>query len=96
MPVSIFNTSAWTHCSSADGRRPIYLASLPFFTLGSLGVAQARSIPEIMIWRFVQAFGAGGGLSVGAGVIGDIYRLEERGGAMGVFFAVRPSPLIPS
>ncbi|ETW85087.1 major facilitator superfamily [Heterobasidion irregulare TC 32-1] len=85
--ASAIGTLTWANYSGFYGRRPIYLASLPFFTLGSLGVAQARSIPEIMIWRFVQAFGAGGGLSVGAGVIGDIYRLEERGGAMGVFFA---------
>ncbi|KAJ2913768.1 hypothetical protein MD484_g6654, partial [Candolleomyces efflorescens] len=41
-----------------------------------------------MVWRVLQAFGASPGLSVGAGVIGDIYRLEERGGAMGIFFAM--------
>jgi MFS family permease len=41
-----------------------------------------------MFWRFVQAFGASPGMSVGAGVIGDIYRLEERGQAMGIFFGV--------
>ncbi|KAF5367308.1 hypothetical protein D9757_010094 [Collybiopsis confluens] len=39
-----------------------------------------------MLWRFVQTFGGSPGLSVGAGVIGDIYRLEERGTAMGIFF----------
>ena len=36
----------------------------------------------------MQAIGASPGLSVGAGVIGDIYKLEERGQAMGTFFAV--------
>jgi MFS family permease len=41
-----------------------------------------------MLFRVVQAFGGGGGMSVGAGVISDIYRLEERGSAMGFFFAV--------
>jgi MFS family permease len=41
-----------------------------------------------MFWRFVQAFGASPGMSVGAGVIGDIYKLEERGQAMGIFFGV--------
>ncbi|PIL33144.1 MFS general substrate transporter [Ganoderma sinense ZZ0214-1] len=39
-----------------------------------------------MFWRVVQAFGASSAMSVGAGVIGDIYRLEERGYAMGLFF----------
>lgn len=31
-----------------------------------------------MVWRFIQTFGASGGLSVGSGVIGDIYKLDER------------------
>ena len=45
---------------------------------GLLGVSQSRTIPELMVWRFLQAFGSGAGLSVGSGVIGDIYKLEER------------------
>jgi hypothetical protein len=51
-------------------------------------VGLARTVPQLMVSRFVQAFGASGGLSIGAAVIGDIYKLEERGAAMGVFFAV--------
>ncbi len=42
-----------------------------------------------MFWRVIQAFGASSGLSVGAGAISDMYRLEERGQAMGIFFGVR-------
>ena len=75
-----------TH-AKPDGRRPIYLITLPLLGIGSVGVALAQDIPSLMTWRFLQAFGASPGLSVGAGVIGDIYRLEDRGGAMGVFFA---------
>lgn len=41
-----------------------------------------------MVFRFVQAFGSSPGISVGAGVVGDIYKLEERGMAMGIFFVV--------
>jgi MFS family permease len=41
-----------------------------------------------MMWRFVQAFGASPGVSVGGGVISDIYKLEERGTVMGTYFAV--------
>ena len=42
-----------------------------------------------MAWRFVQALGASPGLAVGSGVIGDIYKLEERGQAIGIYFGVR-------
>lgn len=45
-----------------------------------------------MMWRFVQAFGASPGIAVGAGVISDIYKLEERGAAMGIFLAVGWNP----
>lgn len=48
------------------------------------------TVPQLLFWRFFQAFGVSCGLAVGAGVIGDIYKLEERGAAMGVFFAVGP------
>ncbi|KAF9068580.1 MFS general substrate transporter [Rhodocollybia butyracea] len=68
------------------GRKPVYIIGLPLVVLGSTGVAFSRTMSELMIWRFFQTFGASPGLSVGAGVIGDIYQLEERGTAMGIFF----------
>ena len=72
-----------------DGRRPIYLISLTMSCIGSFGVATTRNVPELLLWRVVQAFGASSGHSVGMGVIGDIYRLEERGAAVGIYFGVR-------
>ncbi|EIM82270.1 MFS general substrate transporter [Stereum hirsutum FP-91666 SS1] len=77
----------WATYSGFYGRRPIYLTAIPTLALGSLGVTLARDLPTLFICRFIQAFGAGVGLSVGGGVIGDIYKLEERGTAMGIFFA---------
>lgn len=72
----------------SDGRRPIYMICLPLLCIGSFGAALSRSTASLMMWRFVQAFGASPGMSVGGGVIGDIYKLEERGTAMGTYFAV--------
>ncbi|KAJ7350409.1 MFS general substrate transporter [Mycena albidolilacea] len=69
------------------GRRPMYLFGLPLLCLGSIGVATAKTIPQLMVFRFIQAFGTSGGLAVGGGVIGDIYKLTERGTAMGIFLA---------
>ncbi|KAK0463404.1 MFS general substrate transporter [Armillaria novae-zelandiae] len=68
------------------GRRPVYLIGTPLLTLGSIGVALSRNVPEMMVCRFIQAFGTSGGMSVGAAVIGDVYKLTERGTAMGIFF----------
>ncbi|KAF8877738.1 MFS general substrate transporter [Gymnopilus junonius] len=73
--------------STMYGRRAIYTFSLPILVLGSIGVATASNIPSLLFWRFMQALGASPGQVLGAGVIGDIYKLEERGRGMAVFFA---------
>jgi MFS family permease len=52
-------------------------------------VALSQNIPQIMICRVLQALGSSGALSVGTAVLGDIYKLEERGTAIGIFHAVR-------
>ena len=62
---------------------------LPILTAGSIGTAAAGSVPSLLAWRVVQAFGASGGFSVGAGVIADAFSLEQRGRATGIFFSVR-------
>lgn len=72
-----------------DGRKSIYIVSTICQCLGSLGVASARTVPELLTLRVLQAFGSASGLSIGVAVIGDIYRLEERGAASGIFFGVR-------
>ena len=71
----------------------MYTFSLPVLVFASAGVATAASIPALVFWRFMQSIGASPGLVLGAGVIGDIYKLEERGRAMGIFFAVCGSVL---
>ncbi|KAG2098539.1 major facilitator superfamily domain-containing protein [Suillus cothurnatus] len=76
----------WAAYSSFYGRRLMYLWGMPFLCIGSCGVAMSTSLRSLLFWRFVQTFGCSGGIPVGAGVIGDIYKLEERGTAIGVFF----------
>ena len=77
--------------TTVDGRRPVYLYILPVFAFGSAGVAAAQSIPSLFFWRFFQSMGASIGPVIGAAVIGDVFRLEERGRAIGVSFAVGKS-----
>ena len=62
---------------------------MAILALGSFGAGAARNIPELLLYRIAQAFGASSGLSVGIGVLADIYKLEERGRSSGVFFGVR-------
>ncbi|KAG1862700.1 major facilitator superfamily domain-containing protein [Suillus subluteus] len=76
----------WAAYSSFYGRRSMYLWGMPFLCIGSCGVAMSTSLRSLLFWRFVQTFGCSGGIPLGAGVIGDIYKLEERGTAIGIFF----------
>ena len=50
----------------------------------------ATRIPSLLFFRLFQGLGAAPGLVLGPGVIGDIYKLEERGRAMSVFLSVSP------
>ncbi|KAG2064063.1 MFS general substrate transporter [Suillus decipiens] len=88
--VSILATAAgslvWAAYSSFYGRRLMYLWGVPVLCVGSCGVAVSTSLWSLLFWRFVQTFGCSGALPLGAGVIGDIYKLEERGTAIGIFF----------
>ncbi|KIJ04821.1 Drug:H+ antiporter-1 family protein, partial [Paxillus involutus ATCC 200175] len=88
--LSVFATAIgslfWASYSSVYGRRLIYLLGMPIFCIGSLGVAASSSLLPLLLWRVIQAFGCSGGQAIGAGVIGDIFELEERGTAIGVFF----------
>jgi MFS family permease len=65
------------------------LFSMPCLVLGSFGVSVCHSVPELLFWRAVQAAGGSAGMSTGMAIIGDIYKLEERGTAMGITFSVR-------
>ncbi|KAJ3566595.1 hypothetical protein NP233_g6898 [Leucocoprinus birnbaumii] len=73
--------------STFYGRRCIYLSALPLLIAGSVGVGCSRTVGELFFFRTFQAAGASPGFSIGAGVIGDIYKLEERGTAIGIFLA---------
>ncbi|GJE88177.1 MFS general substrate transporter [Phanerochaete sordida] len=76
----------WAAYSGFYGRKGVILWSMATMAVGSFGAGAARTISELLVWRIVQAFGASSGLSVGTGVLADIYRLEERGTSSGIFF----------
>ena len=66
---------------------------MPCLALGSFGVSVSRSVPELLFWRVLQAAGSSAGVSTSMAIIGDIYKLEERGTAVGITCAVRLSIL---
>ncbi|KAJ3478566.1 hypothetical protein NLI96_g9670 [Meripilus lineatus] len=86
--TNCIGTLVWSNYSSfcgQDGRRPIYIFSSLFLSLSSFCVANVSSVRSLLLLRVIQAFGSSSALSVGMGVIGDIYKLEERGTATGTY-----------
>src|SRR6201999_2728916 len=78
----------------SDGRRPVYLLALPMYTIGSFGVALSQNLLHLSIMRTLQGLGTSCFFSTGAATISDIFKLEERGRAMGVYSSA--SHFVPS
>ncbi|KAL0090071.1 major facilitator superfamily domain-containing protein [Phycomyces blakesleeanus] len=67
-------------------RRLPNLLSMVIFSAASLGMAFVKNIWALVVLRCLQAVGASCGQAVGAGMIADLYELEERGSAFGKYF----------
>jgi len=63
--------------SDALGRRPVILAGLVVFALGTLGCAIAGNIESLWLSRVLQGLSAGSGLVVGRAIIRDRFHGPE-------------------
>ncbi|CAL9610878.1 Putative multidrug resistance protein MdtD [Streptomyces sp. enrichment culture] len=81
-------TPLYGKLSDIHGRRPVYLAAITLFTLGSLLCGCAGSIHELAAFRAVQGLGGGGLMSLAMTIVADITTPRERGRYQGYFMAV--------
>ena len=65
------------------GRKPVMLAGIALFVLGSVLCGIAWSMPALIIFRAVQGLGAGAVMPMAMTIIGDLYTLRERPKVMG-------------
>jgi DHA1 family bicyclomycin/chloramphenicol resistance-like MFS transporter len=63
--------------SDALGRKPVILAGISLFLLASVGCALAESLPQLLLFRFIQGLSAGVGLIVGRAVIRDVFQGDD-------------------
>ena len=61
------------------GRKPVLLAGIGIFLLGSMLCGFAWSIPSLIVFRMIQGVGAGAIQPISITVIGDMYSVQERG-----------------
>jgi hypothetical protein len=71
--------------SEIYGRRPVLTAGNAFFSLWQIGCALAPNITTLIVFRFLAGVGGSGCLSIGGGVIADLFPKEERGLASALF-----------
>ncbi|KAF2197445.1 MFS general substrate transporter, partial [Delitschia confertaspora ATCC 74209] len=72
-------------CSELYGRRIVYLCSFCVFTVLNIGCALSQNICTLSILRLLSGIAGSAGPSLGAGSIGDMFRVEERGKAQSLY-----------
>ena len=65
--------------SDLYGRRPLFLAAISLFSIGSIVAGLAPSMDVLVAGRAIQGLGAGGLIPLGIAVIGDVIAPRERG-----------------
>ena len=86
--TSTVTTPLYGKLSDIFGRRPLYLAAIVIFLVGSLYAGSVHSMTELAIARGVQGLGAGGLLALALTIIGDIVSLKDRAKYQGYFMSV--------
>lgn len=83
--------------SEIYGRRLVLTAANVFFCCWQIGCALAPDISTLIVFRFFSGVGGAGCLTLGGAVIGDLFRPEQRGFAMGIWtFGPLIGEVIPS
>jgi MFS family permease len=65
------------------GRKPVMLAGIAIFLVGSVGAGCAWSMPVMIAFRLIQGIGAGAIQPVTLTIVGDLYPMHERGRVQG-------------
>ena len=86
--TSTVSIPLWGKLSDLYGRRRFYLWCIGLFLVGSALSGAAQTMPQLILFRALQGFGAGGLLPLGMSVLGDLYTLEERGRMQGLLSGV--------
>jgi len=74
--------------SDLFGRKPVFIAGVVIFLVGSALCGFAGSMGSLVAFRFVQGIGAGAVLPISVTLAGDLYTIAERGRIQGYFSSV--------
>lgn len=74
--------------SDLYGRKPILIIGIAIFLLGSILCGFANSMEMLILFRFIQGFGAGAVMPIASTIVGDMYTKEERAKIQGYLSSV--------
>lgn len=86
--TATITTPLYGKLSDIFGRKPLFLAAIGIFVIGSIACAFATSMYQLAAFRALQGIGAGGLFSLALTIIGDIVAPRERARYQGYFVAV--------
>ena len=86
--TSTIATPLYGKLSDIYGRKPMYLAAISIFLVGSVLSGISTSMYELAAFRALQGVGAGGLMSLAFAIVGDMIPARERGKYQGYFLAV--------
>jgi EmrB/QacA subfamily drug resistance transporter len=81
-------TVVFGNLADVYGRRPVMLAGIGIFLLGSLAAGFAWSMPVMICCRLIQGVGAGAMQPVAMTIVADLYPARERGKVQGYLASV--------
>ena len=68
-----FATLIWGPISDKFGRKPSLIAGVTLFSLASAGCIWSGTITQLIIWRVLQALGAGAPVTISIAIVQDTY-----------------------
>src|SRR5215207_10663538 len=86
--TSTISVPFWGKLSDLYGRKPIFMAGITIFLVGSALSGLSQNMEMLIAFRGLQGIGAGSLFPVAAAVIGDMFTPAERGKYQGLFGAV--------
>lgn len=85
MLCSTIATPIYGKLGDMYGRRRLLVASISIFLVSSALCGLAQSMPQLILFRALQGFGAGGLMALSQTVISDVVGPRERGRYQGLF-----------
>lgn len=83
-----FSPTIWSSVGDSLGRRQLYIVILSIYIGACTGLSITNSYVAVLALRAMQAIGSASTSTLGAGVIGDLIHVSQRGGFMGNYSAL--------